>query len=135
MGEVLWKYLQGTFFDLNNYIATQNAFISAYLFKIAYWYLLVNFIIATIVLLARKGVSNHCIERSQCIALLVTAWFSILAPLSWYFIFKAHSYVHTHMNFIVWQMPFTFFGFALCGLAISYFLPYPNPGKQENRKE
>jgi hypothetical protein len=135
LGEVLWKYLQGTFFDLNNYIATQNAFIAAYLFKIAYWYLLGLFIIATVLLLTRKGVSNNRIERSQCIALLVTAWFSILAPLSWYIIFKAHSYVHTHMNFIVWQMPFTFFGFALCGLAISYFLPYPNPGKQENRKE
>jgi hypothetical protein len=123
MGEVLWKYLQGTFVDLNNYIATQSAFISTNLFKIKYWYLLVIFVIASVVLLTRKAVANHCIGRSQCSALVLTAWFSMLAPLSWYTIFKAHSYVHTHMNFIVWQMPFTFFGFALCGLVISDILP------------
>jgi hypothetical protein len=44
--------------------------------------------------------------------------FSILAPLSWLIIFKAHSYVHTFMNNIVWQMPFTIYGFAVCGLVI-----------------
>jgi hypothetical protein len=131
MGEVLWKYLQGTFFDINNYIATQNTFISTYLFNIRYGYLLVIFIIVSILLLARKGVLKHGIERSRCTALVITAWFSILAPISWYLIFKAHSYIHTHMDFIVWQMPFTIFGFALCGLVVSYALPYPNPDKPE----
>ena len=131
MGEVLWKYLQGTFFDINNYIATQNTFISTYLFNIRYGYLLVIFIIVSILLLAWKGVLKHGIERSRCAALVITAWFSILAPISWYLIFKAHSYIHTHMDFIVWQMPFTFFGFALCGLVVSYIMPYPNPDKPE----
>jgi hypothetical protein len=131
MGEVLWKYLQGTFFDINNYIATQNTFISTYLFNIRYSYLLVVFIIVTLLLLARKGVLKHGIERSRCTALIITAWFSILAPVSWYLIFKAHSYIHTHMDFIVWQMPFTFFGFALCGLVVSYVLAHPNPDKPE----
>jgi hypothetical protein len=27
------------------------------------------------------------------------------------------------MNFIVWQMPFIFFGFAVCGLAVKALLP------------
>ncbi len=52
-------------------------------------------------------------------ALLATTWLSLLAPLSWLVVFKAHSQDHTHMNFVVWQMPFTFFGFGLCGAAIS----------------
>ena len=38
--------------------------------------------------------------------LVLATWFSILAPFSWYIIFKAHSFIHMHMNFIVWQMPF-----------------------------
>jgi hypothetical protein len=27
------------------------------------------------------------------------------------------------MNFIVWQMPFVFFGFAVCGLVVKSLLP------------
>jgi hypothetical protein len=50
-------------------------------------------------------------------ALLATTWLSLLAPLSWLVVFKAHSQDHTHMNFVVWQMPFSFLGFALCGVA------------------
>jgi hypothetical protein len=50
-------------------------------------------------------------------ALVWTTWYSLLAPLSWLTIFKAHSYAHTHMNFILWQMPFSFFGFAVIGMA------------------
>jgi hypothetical protein len=33
-------------------------------------------------------------------------------------VFKAHSYIHTQMNFIVWQLPFTLFAGAVCSLAI-----------------
>lgn len=51
-------------------------------------------------------------------ALILTTWFSIFAPLSWFVIFKAHSYIHTHMSFLLWQMPFTLFGFAVIGAAI-----------------
>ena len=51
-------------------------------------------------------------------ALLATTWFSLLAPLSWYIIFKSVSYYHTHMNYLPWHMPFTLFGFGLCGYVI-----------------
>lgn len=57
--------------------------------------------------------------RRRAGALIVATWFSILAPLSWFIVFKAHSYIHQHMNFIVWQMPFTLFGAAVTGLACS----------------
>jgi hypothetical protein len=40
-----------------------------------------------------------------------------LAPLTWTMIFRDHSFIHTHMNAIVWQMPFTFFGLTLCAVA------------------
>jgi hypothetical protein len=54
-------------------------------------------------------------------ALLAATWFSLLAPLSWFVLFKAHSYIHTQINFILWQMPFTIFGFAFCGLVFGNF--------------
>jgi hypothetical protein len=56
--------------------------------------------------------------KQKKLALIAATWFSILAPLSWYIIFKAHSFIHTHLNNILWQMPFVLFGFAVCGLAI-----------------
>jgi ABC-type multidrug transport system permease subunit len=69
---------------------------------------------------------NRCVaeeEKQKRVALIFATWFSILAPLSWFIIFKSHSYLHVHMNFIVWQMPFVFFGFAVCGLVVKSLLP------------
>ena len=57
-------------------------------------------------------------RRHHYIALICATWFSILAPLSWFVIFKAHSYIHTHMSFLLWQMPFTLFGFAVFGATV-----------------
>ena len=55
----------------------------------------------------------------KLIGLSITVWFSFLAPLSWMMIFKGHSYIHTHMNFITWHMPFTLLGFGLLGAFLS----------------
>ncbi|MFO7614547.1 MAG: hypothetical protein R6W71_07915 [Bacteroidales bacterium] len=48
----------------------------------------------------------------------IVTWLSILAPLSWIFIFKGHSYMHLFMNPVTWFMPFCLFGFGLTGLTI-----------------
>ena len=53
---------------------------------------------------------------SKIKALIFTTLFSFLAPISWFVVFKAHSFKHIHMNFIVWHMPFIIFGFILLGL-------------------
>lgn len=55
-------------------------------------------------------------ERSRVsLAAIVTLWLSILPSLSWLVLFKGHSYVHTHMNGIVWSMPFLLWGLASAG--------------------
>ena len=114
---VVITYMNGVFFDLNNYLSNLNAFISNFLLKIRYVYLIVLFIGMSVLLFLRSR--KIVAERGQqYIALIWTTWFSILAPLSWYIIFKAHSYIHTHMSFLLWQMPFTFFGFAVFGAAV-----------------
>jgi hypothetical protein len=47
--------------------------------------------------------------------LLITTILSLAAPLSWFVLFKAHSYLHPHLNFIVWQMPTVLLGFGVSG--------------------
>ncbi|MBV6395528.1 MAG: hypothetical protein HFACDABA_01104 [Anaerolineales bacterium] len=85
---------------------------SAILVGIKYIHLIYVFLAATVLFLAvprlRKG------TRSD-IALLVTTWVSILSPLSWIVLFKAHAAFHSHTTSIIWHMPFVIFGYALVG--------------------
>lgn len=117
---VLWRYVAGTFLDLGNYVTVSSPLLADVVLKIRYLHLLVLFLLATLFLLARRNVVEG--ERRRHVALVVATWFSLLAPLSWFVVFKAHSVVHTHMNFIVWQMPFVFFGAASCGVAVRAML-------------
>ena len=112
--EVVITYVTGIFFDFNNYLSHTNTFVANFLLKVRYAYLIVLFIVMSVLLFLRS--TAKC--RQHYIALIWTTWFSILAPLSWYVIFKAHSFIHTHMSFLLWQMPFTFFGFAVFGSAV-----------------
>lgn len=112
---VVKTYINGVFFDLNNYISISNTFVANYLFKIRYSYLIVLFALTSILLYLRYNQSD--VKNPKYIALIITTWFSILAPLSWFIIFKAHSYIHTHMSYLLWQMPFTLFGFAIIASA------------------
>ena len=114
---VVITYINGIFFDLNNYISISNTFISNYLFKIRYYYLIVLFAFASILLYCRNQKLD--VSNPKVIALIIATWFSISAPLSWFIIFKAHSYIHTHMSFLLWQMPFTLFGFAVIGIVFN----------------
>jgi len=130
---VIIKYLRGTYFDAHTYISFSNRFVSTHLLKWTYLHLILLFLIMSGLLSILRNRCRSEEEKRKQLALILATWFSILAPLSWFIIFKAHSYIHTHMNFIVWQMPFVFFGFALCGLVVKSLLrdgfrhPQPTP--------
>ncbi len=113
---VVITYMKGIFFDLNNYISVENTFISNIIFKVRYYYLIGLFAVISVLQLWRSNSLET--KRNQYIALIITTWFSILAPMSWFIIFKAHSFIHTHMSFLLWQMPFTLFGFAVIGTSM-----------------
>jgi hypothetical protein len=51
--------------------------------------------------------------------LLITTWFSVLSPLSWFIIAKGHSAEHIFLNPIVWHMPFVLFGVTLVSVTIT----------------
>lgn len=112
--DVLLIYFFGSFFDLNNYIYTSDLFVANFIFNIRYIYIIVFIFIATVALSFK--IKNSEEEKSKIKALIFTTWFSFLAPISWFVIFKSHSFKHIHMNFIVWHMPFIIFGFILLGL-------------------
>ena len=54
-------------------------------------------------------------------ALIAATWISMLAPFTWFIIFKGHSYSHTHMDPITWYMPFCLLGFAMVGMFFNIF--------------
>jgi hypothetical protein len=116
---VIIIYLKGTFFNLNNYLSMSNPFVSWFVFRIRYIYLIVLFLAMSLLILLNRNEHISAKQRQNHIALILAAWFSIFAPLSWYIIFKAHSFEHPNINYILWQMPFTLFGFAVCGIAAS----------------
>jgi len=111
--DVVLLYLRGIYADVNYYLAAPNDWVANFIFQFRYLYLIVIFTAASILV----WIWDRS-ERERSSALIAALWFSLLAPLSWFVIFKAHSYVHTFLNNIVWQMPFTLLGFAVCGLAI-----------------
>jgi hypothetical protein len=122
LSKVLFLYLSGIFLDGNNYRNINRAKTIRYVFKIHYAHAIVWFLIATTTAKSAAHDKFSKKEREQLTALVRTTWYALLAPLSWFVIFKAHSYEHTHMNFIVWHMPFTIFGFALCGKVLEVFV-------------
>ena len=88
--------------------------------QILYWQLVVLFALATVVYFVfRKRQEGY---PRKAIALIVATWYSLLAPLSWYILFRPHSIIHTHVNTMGWQMPFTLLGFALCGYVVTELL-------------
>lgn len=116
--DVVKTYLMGSFFGPEKYLPTSIPIISVIVPKARYLYLIFLFAMASVLLyVLRIRYSDKGKDKSN-LALILATWFSLLAPLSWFVIFKAHSFIHTHLDYITWQMPFTLFGFTLCGLLL-----------------
>jgi hypothetical protein len=116
--EVVVTYLKGTFFDANRFLSSSSVIVTKYVLRISYLHLFVLIVtMSGILLFLMKKIEDEK-EKRRCLAFFWATWFSVLAPVSWLVIFKAHSAIHIYMNFIVWHMPFIFFGFAVCGLVV-----------------
>ena len=110
---VVTKYFNGTVIELNNIFHMDHQWIIN-AFSIKFKDVIFLFLIATLVAIFIKRTRKRKTETAKkLLALIGATWFAILAPLSWFIIFKSHSYIHGHMNYITWHMPFTLFGFAL----------------------
>ncbi len=130
LAEMVGTYLDGSFFAVGLTRWTQPPVdeVPAYAreewragrgpgWRISYRQLVWLFALASaVVLWPTPGLAPQ--RRRERLAFVAATWFSILAPLSWFAIFRSHSAIHLHTNFVVWQMPFVLLGFALVGLAL-----------------
>lgn len=48
----------------------------------------------------------------------ITSWLAFLVSISWLVLFRQHSAVHTHINPIIWYLPYMFFAYAIIALSI-----------------
>ena len=115
---VVRNYLHQGFCSIDSSVFNSNSEAPHFRYYVSYARLILFFAVMTIVLyVSAKSYAGSLNDRGPY-ALIIATWFSILAPLSWFVVFKAHSYSHLQLNAIVWQMPFTFFGAAITGLAV-----------------
>ena len=115
---VVEQYLAATAIDMRAPIRIGIPWVRR-LLRVSYWELIVWFALASAALYILQQRSPSSPEwNRRAMALVGATWFSLLAPLSWFVLFKAHSYVHRNMNEVAWHMPFVLLGFALCGLAL-----------------
>ncbi|MFR9166526.1 MAG: hypothetical protein ACLVKO_10035 [Dysgonomonas sp.] len=106
-GEILKQYIfEGYPFPLHTLIGIKLSFATL---------LTVILIFSMLILYLSK-------DRHKIIALLAATLFSVLAPLSWFLIFKEHAATHPFLNYVVWYIPFLLYGFIIIGLGISLII-------------
>lgn len=57
--------------------------------------------------------------RTKLLGILFMSMVSLLAPFSWFVLASGHSYVHTHINYILWSLPTTILMAAYVGAIIT----------------
>jgi hypothetical protein len=91
--------------------------------------LLVLFFSLLLILLIVKSRASE--DKRKSLAILITTWYSSLAALSWFIIFKAHASIHINLDYFVWQAPFLLLGFALIGWSITQSVVVYNQSKAQ----
>jgi hypothetical protein len=126
---VIHNYLEGYAFSLSSRLNVGSGILQD-IVDGKYIYLILIIAVATAVFWGRYRNSRNSRTYQSGFALMVASWYSILAPLSCFVIFKEHADVHDRLDFIVWQMPFMLYGMALIGFVLStwnHFKPDAQP--------
>lgn len=96
--DVIIKYLNGYSVDLRN-------FGELFEVRLTFGFLIGFVIVATILFNSFKSLIYDKTFLRFTSSLLIAIWGSFLAPLSWFIIFRGHSAIHTHLDYIVWFLP------------------------------
>ena len=119
---VILRYVfDGRAINLANWVGPDFAWLRDGL-EIQYYQLFILFLVFSVVFIIFSRVGDVTPLRHKTMSLIFAAWFSFLPPLTWLILFKAHAYIHANLDYIIWQMPFTLMGFALCGMVIRYLV-------------
>ncbi|MGB9409101.1 MAG: hypothetical protein WCA89_16315 [Terracidiphilus sp.] len=127
---VLTTYVRGTYFGPTAIVWGSAAWggETRLYGGVRYEHLLILFAVAS-------GIGYAFRRNQKRLALILATWFSLLAPLSWFVIFKESASVHVCFDYIVWQMPFVFFGFAVCGSVVIMMLEQKGSASASNEAE
>ena len=72
-------------------------------FRVIKWWEVVGLFLTVLVLNSVLKINKNLSK------IAILTGLSFFAPFSWLIIFKGHSYIHQHMNHIIWWMPTSFF--------------------------
>jgi hypothetical protein len=115
--DVFYSYFKATAFRLPSWL---TGILPSYLHKVFFWEIILVFLIFSVLIFFKGNpLRLPSARKNLLVNLSVTTWISILAPFSWYVIFKGHAWSHSHINYITWFMPFCLFGLAMAGATIS----------------
>jgi hypothetical protein len=109
---VIWQYMTGRAINLGMWIEDNSRFV--FLQDISYLPIFILLGFVSLLFLFLYFTDQTSIRR-QSKALFAATWASLLGPLSWLIVFKAHASIHGNLDYIIWQMPFMLLGFAVCG--------------------
>lgn len=109
---VIWKYWNGRAFDLNSLIGFGEFITFGEL-------ILTLLILSSFITALTFSLKDFKKLKKINLAAIAALWFSVLAPLSWHILAKGHSYIHGHMNHVLWYVPFLLIGFAYLGYILS----------------
>jgi hypothetical protein len=117
--QVFLRYLSGSSFELPTFIARHLPWLFN---RVFFAELIFVFILLTILFFyPGKILKVKAAQLKHLQNLAIVTWISILAPLSWYVVFKGHAWSHSPINFITMFMPFCLFGMAMIGKVIQSF--------------
>lgn len=57
---------------------------------------------------------NNEKSRKKVLAILVLSSGSVIASISWFVFAKGHSFIHVHMNYVLWHLPFMIIAPPVC---------------------
>jgi hypothetical protein len=107
--EIIWSYLH-----LDSFIVQ----IQQRVWHILFLQVFLLFALGSILFMLRHRNVNASYAARKNWSLVIATWYSFLAPASWFIVFAPDAYFHTSIYPMLWHMPFTLLGTAVCGMAI-----------------
>jgi len=88
-------------------------------------FIIVGLLVLTTIILLKQKIFALTNEKLHTIKYLsIVCIFGSFGPISWFVLMKGHSYIHTHINYVLWYLPFLFWLFILWGTVIRTLVEY-----------